>query len=172
MGHPPLYVTFSICPSVSPSITHHISETIHHLIIIFGTHVYNDISSRFFHFFDIFIFWAVEGVNRWKTVQNEKYQLHLSCAISQEHEHDFWCTCVRWWYLQVFFSFFWNFHFLGWKYIAKMKYNYIYHVPYLRNSIEDKKWPKITKNSVSLSISGTVLHVIVIWYTCVEWWYF
>ena len=33
--HPPLYVTFSVRPFVAD----HISGTIHHLIIIFGTHV-------------------------------------------------------------------------------------------------------------------------------------
>ena len=27
--------------------------------------------------------------------------------------HNFWYTCGKWWYLQVFFSFFWNFGFLG-----------------------------------------------------------
>ena len=29
----------SDCPSVCPSITHHVSGTVHHLIVIFGTHV-------------------------------------------------------------------------------------------------------------------------------------
>ena len=39
VGHPPLYVTFSVRPSVCLSVAHHISGTIHHLIIIFGTHM-------------------------------------------------------------------------------------------------------------------------------------
>ena len=34
-----LYVTFSVRPSAHLSIAHHISGTVHHLIIIFGTHV-------------------------------------------------------------------------------------------------------------------------------------
>ena len=38
-GHPPLCVTFFICSSVHPSIVHHVSGTIHHLIIIFDTHL-------------------------------------------------------------------------------------------------------------------------------------
>ena len=38
----------------------------------------------FFSFFLILIFWAVRGVKGQKIAQNEKYQLHLSCAISQE----------------------------------------------------------------------------------------
>ena len=46
--------------------------------------------------------------------------------------HNFWCTC----YLQVFFSYFWNFDFLGkkGKKLPKMKNNYVSHMPYLRNS--------------------------------------
>ena len=27
--------------------------------------------------------------------------------------HNVWYTCVKWWYLQEFYSFFWNFDFLG-----------------------------------------------------------
>ena len=38
VSHPPLYATFSVHPSVHPSIAHHISGTINHLIIIFGAH--------------------------------------------------------------------------------------------------------------------------------------
>ena len=29
------------------------------------------------------------------------------------YDHDFWWTCVKWWYLQALFSLFWNFYFLG-----------------------------------------------------------
>ena len=43
VGHPTPYVTFSvrpyICPSIHPSVMHHISGTVHHLILIFGTYV-------------------------------------------------------------------------------------------------------------------------------------
>ena len=38
----------------------------------------------FFHFFKMFIFWAVREVIGQKNAQNEKQQLHMSCAISQE----------------------------------------------------------------------------------------
>ena len=56
--------------------------------------------------------------------------------------HNFWYTCVNWWYLQVFFFIFLK---------MKMKNNnYICHVPYLRNSIPyDHDF----------------------WYCCVKWWY-
>ena len=39
VGHPPLYVTFSVHLSIHPSVAYHIPRTIHHLIIIFDTHV-------------------------------------------------------------------------------------------------------------------------------------
>ena len=29
----------SVCPSVCPLVAHHISGTVHHLIVIFGTHM-------------------------------------------------------------------------------------------------------------------------------------
>ena len=150
MGHPHLYVIFSlrlsVHPSVRLSVAHHTSETVLHLIIIFGTHVPNDdISKHFFHFLEIFIFWAIRGENgkknspKWKVtitsvtrhisgtvsmwswflvqlckmmispgvffifyetlifwvvkgqkiVQNEKWQLHLSRAISQQ-QYSIW----------------------------------------------------------------------------------
>ena len=82
----------SLCHfSIRPSVAHHIPETVHHLIIIFGTHVQNhDFSKCFFHFFEILFFWTVmeDGgvgggwLKREKIAQNEK-QLHVSCAISQ-----------------------------------------------------------------------------------------
>ena len=39
-----------------------ISGTIHHMIVIYGTHLWTDnISKAFFHFFKILIFWAMGG---------------------------------------------------------------------------------------------------------------
>ena len=79
--------------------------------------------------------------------------------------HNFWCTFVKWWYLQVFFSFFFieililKFWLLRGgrggglkgKKLHKMKNdNYICHATYLRNNI--------------------VYHHG-FWYTCVKWWY-
>ena len=44
-----LYTTLVL--SIHLSVTHHISETVQYLIIIFGTHMLNDdISRRFFYF--------------------------------------------------------------------------------------------------------------------------
>ena len=87
VGHPPLYVTFSVCPSVA----NHISETVHHLIIIF-VHMCKMMTSpsAFLISFEILYFWAVLGLLFWtvkrkKISQNEKQQLHVSHAISQVH---------------------------------------------------------------------------------------
>ena len=47
--------------------------------------MYNDdIPKKIFHFFEIFIFWAVKEVKGQKIAQNEKQQLQPSCIISQE----------------------------------------------------------------------------------------
>ena len=97
----------SICLSVRPSVTHHMSGTVHHLIIIFGTHVWNDISRLFFHFFEILIFQAVRGV----TAKNSpKWKISYICHVaylrdSTAFDYDFSYNCVEWWYLQAFFSF-------------------------------------------------------------------
>ena len=51
----------------------HISGTVEHMIMIFGTLVQNDeISGYFFHFIVILIFWAVSGVKGQKAARNEK----------------------------------------------------------------------------------------------------
>ena len=63
----------------------------------------------FFSFFQNFDSLIVKGLKGQKMAQNEKQQLHLSCIISQEqiaYGYDFWYTCVKWWYFQLFFSFF------------------------------------------------------------------
>ena len=43
------------------SVVLHISDSIHHMIVIFGTHLKNDdISRGFFHFFKMLIFWVAQ----------------------------------------------------------------------------------------------------------------
>ena len=71
------------------------------------------------------------------------------------YDHDFWYTSVKWWYLSVFFFFFLKFSFfrlLGGK-----------------RGKNDLRWQKIM--SGALHISGTIYHMIVIYGTCVRWWY-
>ena len=139
VGGAPTSIYYFFCSSIHQSFVHHISETIHHLIIIFGAHVWNDdISRLFFYFFEILIFWAVREVKGQKIAQNDK-TLCLLCFIShyplwkgkkcskmrknyvchapylkKRTSYDFhlWYTCVGW-YLQAFHSFFQDFDFLG-----------------------------------------------------------
>ena len=52
---------------------HHISGTVHHLILVCGNICKMMISpGAFFHFFKILIFWAFRGVKGQKVSQNEK----------------------------------------------------------------------------------------------------
>ena len=91
------------------------------------------------------------------TMKNNNYICHSPyLRNSKPYDHDFWYTCVKWWYLQVFLSFYWNFDFWGpirgvkGKSRAQNKNNnYILHGPYLWNSIMDYHG---------------------FWYTCVQWW--
>ena len=74
------------------SVALYISGTIHHLIVIYGTHVQNDIISRMsFHFFKILIF-LVKGIKGQTTVQNDK-KLFLLHFVSQE-PYIIWLSCV------------------------------------------------------------------------------
>ena len=78
------FFCLSVYP-VCPSITYHISGTVRHLIMIFGTHVSNDDISRcFFHFFKIMIFGCVRGVKGRKIARTEKLKLHPSHVVSHE----------------------------------------------------------------------------------------
>ena len=66
------------------SVMLHISETIHHMIFIYGTRVLNEnISNDFFHFLKILILQVFKGVKGQKIVQNDK-KFCLLCSISQE----------------------------------------------------------------------------------------
>ena len=72
--------------------------------------------SVFFNFFKILFFGIVTGV-KWQKIAQNHNKLCLSRFISQEHHTSYdchlWYTCVKWWYLHVFFSFVQNFDFLG-----------------------------------------------------------
>ena len=69
-------------------ITLHISGTIHHMIVIYGTPASNDNISRWiFHFFKILIFGVVRGVKVQKMVQNDKKILSVMLHISGTIHH-------------------------------------------------------------------------------------
>ena len=59
------------------------------------------------------------------------------------YDHDFWYTCVEWWYLQKVFTISGKFQFRG------------------KRAKNSPKW-KITITSVTHHISGTVYHMIII----------
>ena len=66
------------------SVTLQISGTIHHMNVIYGTHMWNNnISRYFFHFWKNFFPWVVRGLKGQKTAQNEKKLCQLR-FISQE----------------------------------------------------------------------------------------
>ena len=68
----------------SLSIALHVSGTIHHMTVIYGTHLSNDNIFRcVVHFSNILIFWVHRGVKGQKMVQNDK-KFCLLHSISQE----------------------------------------------------------------------------------------
>ena len=98
------------------SATLHISGILHHIIVIYGTLVWNDdICKCFSHFSKIFIFWVIKRIGQ-KMVQNEK-KLCLSRYISQEPYIKWFsfvvCKCKTIISSGVFFIFskFWFFRF-------------------------------------------------------------
>ena len=65
-------------------VTLHISGTIHHVCVIYGTLVYNDdMSKNFLSIFSNFCFQVVRGVKGQKMVQNEKKILFVALYISE-----------------------------------------------------------------------------------------
>ena len=100
------------------SVTHHISGTVHHLIIIFGTHFKMMISPGLF-FFIFSKFWFFRVLGELKGKNSPKWEItiasvtdHISGTIHHLSDHNFWYTYAKWWYLQGFFSLFQNFDFL------------------------------------------------------------
>ena len=66
------------------SVALHVSETIHDMIVIYGTLVEtNNISRCFFHFFKILILQIVSGLKGQEMAQNDK-KFCLSHSVSQE----------------------------------------------------------------------------------------
>ena len=79
----------------------HISGTIYHIIVIYGTLVKNyEISRCFFRFFEILIIWVVRvegGIKGKKMVQNEKnYLCHPRYLRNHtSYNFDLWYACVK-----------------------------------------------------------------------------
>ena len=128
------------------SVVHHISGSSHQMVVILGTHVYNDDISRcIFQFFKIFIFRVVRGSG----VKEEK-MAHNNKNFCVSYVCGFWYMSIKWWYLQQFSSFFQNSDFLGF-YGGRLK--------------KQRKTHYYQFQSVTLYISKTVDHIIKIFGT-------
>ena len=93
-------------PSVRMSVAHHISGTVHHLVIILVHMCKMMISPGVFCFFSFFFsFWDKRAKNGPKCKVTITYITHHISGTVCQYDHDFWYTCVKWWYLQVLFSF-------------------------------------------------------------------
>ena len=104
------------------------------------------------------IFWVVRAKKGAKNGPRWQKILSVALHISRIMHHSIviFGTHVKWWHLQVLFSFFQNFDFPGCLGGGKKAKN-------------GRKWQKIL--SVSLCISGTVHQMIMIFGTHVKWWY-
>ena len=109
-----------LCPSICP---HHISGTIHYVIIVFctpahllhmcktfrwGTHLYMSL----FLSIHLFIHLSVHQSDCPSIRLSIRLSIHPSTPYFRNHtscNHCFLYTCLKWWYLQVFFSFFLKF---------------------------------------------------------------
>ena len=103
-----------------------------------------------FFTFSKFCFLGCYGGKRVKN--SPEWKITMRCYVpylrsSIAHDHYFWCTCVKWWYLQVFFSGFQNFDFLSCK-----------------GGKRAKNGPKGQKKlSVAVHIAGSIHYMIVIY---------
>ena len=173
MGHPPLYVTFSVCPSIRMSRTIFQEPYIMWSLFLVDNALYlrNSVAYEldfwyiyvkwcylqvFFRFFKILILKVFRGVKGQKMVQNDK-KFCASHVISQE-PYIIWLSfmlhmCKMIISPGVFFIFskFWFFGLLwGWK---------------------DKRWSKMTKKSVCCTqyLRNHTSYDSHLWYTCVKW---
>ena len=72
------------------------------------------ISPGIFSYFLILIFWAVRGIKGQKKpkMKSNNYICHVPyLRNSIAYDHDFWYTCVKWWYFHVCMCVFVFFHF-------------------------------------------------------------
>ena len=75
------------------------------------------------------------------------------CRNRTSSSHNFWCKCVKWWYIQVFFFFFIFLKFWG-------------------KRVKNGPKCKVTITYIAHHISGTVCQYDHdFWYICAKWWY-
>ena len=127
------------------SVMVHISGIIHHMLVLYGTLEWNNISWHFFHLFNFDVVRGVKGRKKSLSVA-----LHFSISLEPYiiYDHHLWYVSVKWYFLFFFF-----FHFLKiliFQVVRKFK---------------EQKWPKVTKNLFVPYISGTMHYIIFIYCT-------
>ena len=135
-------------------LLHFISQEPYVMAVIYGTHLQNDNIVRcFFHFSKIWIFWIhiiyIRGVKGQQMVQNDR-KFCLLLSISQE-PNIVWLSFMVQMCKIISPGVFFNFQIL------------IFRVVRAERAKNGPKWQKILL--VSLRISGTVYHMIVIFGT-------
>ena len=80
------------------------------LIVIYDTYVKMIDDNRCpFHLFEILIFWVVRGeCKKWPKMSKHSVWLIPYLRNHTSFDYDFWYTCVKWWYLQELFFFFFS----------------------------------------------------------------
>ena len=115
MGQSPLHATFSIRPSVSLSVRPCVRRAPYFRnrnscdYNFWYTCIKWWYLQDFFFFFFNFDFSGWKGSKRAKNSpkwKNNNYIRHTPPYHRNSNDHDFWCTCAKWWYLQAFFHFF------------------------------------------------------------------
>ena len=108
-------------------------------------------SRCFFPFFLKFLFfgllrgWKVKNLPKIKYNSYNRHAPYPKNSIAYDHE--FWYTCVKWWYLQVFFFFFF-YIFIFWAV----------------RGVKGQKWPKMTKKICLLQLISQEPYIIWLWF--------
>ena len=78
-------------------------------------HMHNISRCFFYIFFQVLIFGVISRAKEHKMAWNDKNYLCCNLYLSKHASYDcaFCCTSLKWWHLQMFFSFFSNFVFPG-----------------------------------------------------------
>ena len=98
-------------------LSHTISQEQHNIWSWFLVHLCKLMIS--WGIFFIFLNFSFFGLSEWgdKRAKNSIYNSYIHhmpyLRNIRGHDHDFCCTCVKWWYLQGYFSFFLEFLYFG-----------------------------------------------------------
>ena len=93
----------------------YISQESYIIWSMFMVHMCNRmISPGFFYIYSKFLFWEwaskrEKNSPKWRIIMFVVF--HISWSIYASYDCDFWYTCVKWWHLQMVFSFFFKFWF-------------------------------------------------------------